>query len=126
MTHGGGTHGPRHDDAMKKEVRGEVQANRATRTEEWREPEPPGEDQPDATWDLSEGADPRREAIQLRSDIARYLDRGAFPADRDGLMATMASHEAPQPLIDLVATLQAGVTFGGLGEVTDALGLTVD
>jgi hypothetical protein len=126
MTHGGGTHGPRQDDALKKEVRGEVQANRATRTEEWREPEPPGEDQPDATWDLSEGVDLRREAIQLRSDIARYLDHGAFPADRDGLLATMSSHEAPQPLLDLVATLQADVIFGGLADVTDALGLKVD
>jgi hypothetical protein len=29
MTHSG-THGPRQDDALKKEVRGEVQANRST------------------------------------------------------------------------------------------------
>jgi hypothetical protein len=126
MTHSGGTHGPRQDDALKKEVRGEVQANRATRTEEWREPEPPGEDQPDATWDLSDGAGTRREAIQLRSDIARHLDHKAFPADRDGLLADMSDHHAPQPLLDLVATLPADVTFRGLPDVTEALGLPVD
>ena len=122
-THGGGTHGSRQDDALKKEVRGEVQANRATRTEEWREPEPPGEDQPDATWDLSEGADPRREAVQMRSDIARHLDHAAFPASRDSLLATMSDHAAPQPLLDVVAKLPADATYSGLGEVVSALDL---
>src|SRR6266702_3328584 len=46
----GGTHGPREDDALKREVRSELQAHRATRSEEWLEPEPPGEDEPEATW----------------------------------------------------------------------------
>ena len=123
MTQSGGTHGPVHDDALKKEVRGEVQANRAIRSEEWREPEPPGEDQPEATWDLSAGADPHREAVQLRSDIARHLDHAAFPASRDDLLATMSDHEAPQPLLDLVGSLDPGTTYSGLGDVVAALDL---
>src|ERR1700757_2481393 len=44
------THSPREDDALKREVRSELQAKRATRAEEWLEPEPPGEDEPEATW----------------------------------------------------------------------------
>jgi hypothetical protein len=79
MSDSGGTHGPRHDDALKKALRGELQANRATRAQEWREPEPPGDDQPDATIVLSgrPGPDrgPDRDDIQQRSDLARHLDR---------------------------------------------------
>ena len=37
-----GTHGPREDDALKREVRSELQAHRATRAEEWLEPRAPG------------------------------------------------------------------------------------
>jgi hypothetical protein len=51
----GGMHGPRKDDALKREVRSELLANRATRAEEWLEPEPPGEDEPEATWALEAG-----------------------------------------------------------------------
>ena len=46
----GGKYGSREDDALKREVRSELQAHRATRAEEWLEPEPPGEDEPEATW----------------------------------------------------------------------------
>src|SRR2546429_986404 len=45
-----GTHGPREDDALKREVRSDLQAHRETRAEEWLEAEPPGEDEPEATW----------------------------------------------------------------------------
>ena len=83
----GGTHGPREDDALKREVRSELQAHRATRAEEWLEPQPPGEDEPEATWapEGRPGGTPPGESwetIELRSDLARHLDRTAFPATR--------------------------------------------
>ncbi|WP_165756471.1 hypothetical protein [Mycolicibacillus trivialis] len=40
-------HGPRDDDALKKEMRGTLQGNRPSRVEEWRDPEPPADDDPD-------------------------------------------------------------------------------
>ena len=46
----GGKYGSREDDALKREVRSELQAHWATRAEEWLEPEPPGEDESEATW----------------------------------------------------------------------------
>lgn len=119
MSQSGGTHGPRMDEALKRETQGEVRANRATRTEEWREPEPPGEDQPDATWAPATGTDP----IQLRSDLARYFGRPTFPADRHRLLAMLTRNEAPARLLDLVRRLPGGVTFHTLDEVLDALGM---
>ena len=53
MTQSGGTHGRVQDDARKRDTRSEVRAGRATRAEEWLEPEPPGDDQPEATWVLA-------------------------------------------------------------------------
>lgn len=120
MSHTGSAHGPRKDDARKRETRGEVQANRATRVEEWREPEPPGEDQPDATWAPAEAPDP----VRLRSDLARYFGRTTFPADRQRLLAVLSRNEAPGPLLDVAAALPAQVTFHTLAEVLRALGLS--
>jgi hypothetical protein len=39
------THGPRKDDQIKHELSGMLHANRPSRAEEWREPEPPGDDE---------------------------------------------------------------------------------
>jgi hypothetical protein len=129
-THSGGTHGPRHDDALKAEVRSEVQANRATRTEEWREPEPPGDDQPDATvapvGRPSPDRGPTADQIQLRSDIARYLDRHTFPADRDELLEVVARQNAPDEVADLVSALPGRTAFASVAEVAGALGLPAE
>lgn len=129
MTHSSGTHGPRRDDALAREVRSEVQANRAVRTEEWREPEPPGEDQPDATFAPAgrtggHGLDPQD--VQLRSDLARHLGRAAFPADRAGLLAELSGYHAPQQLLDMIAALPADHRYDRLAELLDELGLPVE
>jgi hypothetical protein len=40
-------HSPREDEQLKRELRGTVQGNRSSRAEEWRDPEPPADDDPD-------------------------------------------------------------------------------
>ncbi|BBZ14517.1 hypothetical protein [Mycobacterium branderi] len=40
-------HNPREDDELKHELRGTLQGNRSSRAEEWRDPEPPADDDPD-------------------------------------------------------------------------------
>ncbi len=127
----GGTHGPREDDELKREVRSELRANRATRGEEWREPEPPGEDEPDATWapeGRPGGTPPGQDwaTVELRSDLARHLDRTAFPATRAHLLQTLAGHQARQRLLDLVSSLPERATYANLGELLRALGLPIE
>jgi len=126
-----GTHGARQDDALKREVHSELQAKRATRAEEWLEPEPPGEDEPEATWAPTgrPGATPPNEdweTIELRSALAAHLERAAFPADRQKLLNTLTSHQAEQGLLDLVSTVPAEVRFASFGELTRVLGLPVE
>jgi len=122
-----GTHGPREDDAIKRQDRSELQAH----GEEWPEPESSGEDEPETTWapegrfaGILPGED--WEAIELRSDLARHLDRTAFPAPRSHLLETLTQHQAEQRLLDLVSSLPDTVTFANLGELLRALGLPIE
>lgn len=46
MDRGSDTHGPMQDDYLKKELHGLEQADHPTRAEEWRDPEPPADDDP--------------------------------------------------------------------------------
>ncbi|WP_179956835.1 hypothetical protein [Amycolatopsis anabasis] len=39
-------HGPRTDDELKAELEGTLRGNRPSRAEEWRDPEPPADDDP--------------------------------------------------------------------------------
>jgi len=122
-----GTHGPREDDALKREVRSELEGHR----EEWREPDLPDEDELEATGALEGrfGGTPAGEgweAIELRSDLARHLDRAAFPATRAHLLEILTAYQAEERLLDLVSSLPDGTTFASLGELLRALGLPVE
>ncbi len=47
MERGNAKHGSREDDELKHELDGMVRGNRPNRAEEWRDPEPPADDDPD-------------------------------------------------------------------------------
>ncbi|HEY2505339.1 MAG TPA: DUF2795 domain-containing protein [Streptosporangiaceae bacterium] len=132
MNSGGTTHGPQRDDVLKREVASEIRANRATSTQEWREPEPPGDDQPEATpilagrpW-AAAGSGPDPDGVQLRSDLAVHLNRAIFPADRSTLLQALGAHYAPQHLLDVVATLPSGRVWHRITEVLEDLGVPVE
>jgi hypothetical protein len=120
-------HGPAEDEAMKRQDLSEVREY----ADEWPQPEAPDEGDPDATWAATgrfagtPGAE-NWEAIELRSDLARHLDRTAFPAARAHLLDTLAAHQAEQRLLDLVSSLPDGATFANLGQLLRALGLPIE
>jgi hypothetical protein len=121
-----GTHGPREDDAIKRQDRDELRAH----GEQWPEPES-AEDDPDTTWAPEgrfAGTPPQEDwaAIDLRSDLARHLDRTAFPATRAHLLETLEAHEADQRLLDLVSSLPDDATVSSLHELLQALGIPIE
>ncbi len=126
------THGRHEDDALKREFRSELQRRWAVRGEDWREPDMPDEDEADADRALAGSPDAglagveNRDAIELRSDLARHLDRTAFPGTRAHLLRILVAHHAEQRLQDLVATLPGRGSYASLGEVLTALGLPVE
>lgn len=125
-------HGPRQDEALARETQGLLKGEHATRAEEWRSSEPPGEDQPDATLapDAStsvgtpEGMTPAD--VELRAEIAQVLGRSVYPADRDALVATAEGNQAPDAVLERLRGLPAQDTFASLAEVVTALGMPVE
>lgn len=120
-------HGPAEDDAIKRQDRSEEREY----AEEWPEPESPDEGDPGATWAETgrfAGAPGGEdwEAIELRSDLARHLDRTAFPVSREQLLETLEERQAEQRLLGMVSSLPARATFASLHDLVRALGLPVE
>ncbi|GAA5107484.1 hypothetical protein [Nocardia iowensis] len=44
MERGNSKHGPKRDDELAHELQGTLRGNRSSRAEEWRDPEPPADD----------------------------------------------------------------------------------
>jgi hypothetical protein len=122
-----GTHGPAEDDAIKRQDRSELRAY----AEEWPGPESPDDDDSGATWaEAGRFAETPGagdwEAIKLRSDLARHLDRTSFPASRGQLLGTLTARQAEQRLLDMVSSLPSGAKFASLSELVRAVGLPIE
>jgi hypothetical protein len=124
---GSDKHGPRLDEAMEEEVEGLVRGDGPTHAEEWLDPEPSGEDQPEVSYvEGREGAPPpgmTDDEVDLRSELAAHLHRHPFPTDVSGLLDALIADNAPDRLRELVRRLPTGQVYGSVGDVWRALGL---
>ena len=123
---GSGTHGPLHDEAIKRQDQAEARAY----TGGWPEPdqEPDDETERAAIWApaarLAESPAPQDwEAIELRADLARHLDRTAWPVTRKRLLEILTQRSAGDRLLELAASLPQGHRYHSLRELAQALGL---
>ncbi|GAA2101174.1 hypothetical protein GCM10009801_74210 [Streptomyces albiaxialis] len=123
--HGRDKMSPVRDDEIKKEMQGELKADRALRVEEEHELQPAGDDQPEAGR-APEAPLATSESVALRSDLARHLERGIYPADRSAVLACLRRNHAPDRLLDVAARLPAGDTFTNVQDLADALGLETE
>jgi hypothetical protein len=118
---------PRVDEEMKHEERGLLQGNKDTRAEEWRLPEPPGEDQPEA--DLAPGETLHggvpdgmdADDVEQRAQLAGFLPLSVFPGVREQLLEHVMDSSAPDVVVEEVRRLPAGREFRNVGEVWRAL-----
>jgi hypothetical protein len=121
-------HGPRLDEQMEHEVEGMLRAERSTRTEEWRDPEPSAEGDPDVDADPAGtlvGGTPvgmTPEAVEARAELARWLVRHDFPSTGSTLVEAARDHRAPDAIIAELERLPAEQTFERIGDVVRALG----
>ncbi|MGH3715262.1 MAG: DUF2795 domain-containing protein [Micromonosporaceae bacterium] len=125
---GSTTHGPNLDEQMKHEVQGRVQGQESPRAEEWHEPEPAGEDQPEPDR-LPDGhtapgtpAGMTSEDVEGRSELARYLPHQTFPAERERLLTVATEHQAPDDVLGQLRELPADDTYQNVTQVWAALG----
>ena len=121
-----GTHGPLRDDAIKRQDEAEARQYAG----EWPEPEeePEDETEREATWApaarLAESpAGEDWEAVELRSDLARHLDRTVWPVSRDRLLEILTERNAGDGLLELAASLPERQRYESLRELLLALGL---
>ena len=126
---GSGTHGPVRDDAIKRQDEAEARDY----VEEWPEPEtePDDETEREATWApgarLADSPTPEDwVAVELRSDLARRLDRTVWPATRERLLEILTERNAGDRLLELVTSLPARQRYESLHELIAALGLGPD
>lgn len=123
---GSGTHGPVRDDAIKRQDEAEARDY----VEEWPQPdtEPDDETEQEATWApaarLADSPTPEDwEAVELRSDLARHLDRTVWPATRESLLEILTERNAGDRLLERLTSLPEGQRYASLLDLTRALGL---
>jgi len=121
-----GTHGPLRDEAIKRQDEAEARQYAG----EWPEPgeEPEDETEREAVWApaarLDESPVPENwGAVELRSDLARHLDRTVWPVSRERLLEILTERDAGDRLLELAASLPEGQRYSSLRELLRALDL---
>ena len=131
MERGSDRHSPRVDEQLDHETRSLQQGSPVeSRVEEHREQEGPGEDQPTPDARLRGGrataASLDLDDAEARTEIARFLNPSAFPADREALLASAEGNQAPAAVLERLEALPAGRTYENVQDVWRALGGTVE
>jgi hypothetical protein len=120
--------GPRLDDERKHETEGLVRSGHDTHVEEWKDPEPAGEDQPDARRQPAGPSQPGTPAgmsegdVERRAELAAHLAPAVYPADRDQLRAVAEAQFAPDWVVGLLDSLPTDRSFDNLADVWVAAG----
>lgn len=128
MERGSDKHGRMRDEQLKHETNGLLHARRGTHAEEWKDPEPSGEDQPDAdrvpdsTLHGGTPAGMSDEDVEGRAEVASYLGKSNYPMVREQILELVIDKQAPTRLVDLVRRLPSGREFHNVNEVWAAVG----
>lgn len=123
---------PRRDEELKHETEGLVRSGHSTHAEEWKDPEPVGEDQPDV--DLApdgtlHGGTPAGmspDDVEGRAELASYLGKECYPMVREQVLDLVIDNQAPDRVVALVRNLPSGRTFENINDVWTALGNHVE
>ena len=116
------------EDEPEDELAEEPEDELAEEPEEELEEEPEDETEREAVWApaarLSES--PGSEdfaAVELRSDLARHLDRSEWPVTGGRLLEILTERNAGDRLVELAGTLPKGQRYASLSELLRALDL---
>jgi hypothetical protein len=90
---------------MKHELQGLLRSGHPTRSEEWHDPEPTAEDDPQVWGGPVAPGDSRASLETVRLELARLLGRSAFPAGPGELMRALRRKNAPDALVEALEQL---------------------
>ncbi|MFG2574976.1 DUF2795 domain-containing protein [Streptomyces sp. NPDC048481] len=109
------------DDEMKHELQGLLRSGHPTRTEEWHDPEPSAEDDPEVWGGPVVPGSPLASLAVVRLELARFLGRGSFPAGPGALVVALRREHAPDALVDAVRELPHTQRYGNVQQLAEAL-----
>ncbi|WP_374116965.1 DUF2795 domain-containing protein [Streptomyces sp. MNU76] len=109
------------DDEMKHELQGLLRSGHPTRTEEWNDPEPYAEDDPEvARGPVTPSRAPAR-VEALRLDLARVLGRTSFPAGPAELIRVLRDRHAPDGLVAPLERLPRKARYDSVHRLAEAV-----
>ncbi|MFG2264050.1 DUF2795 domain-containing protein [Streptomyces sp. NPDC048720] len=109
------------DDEMKHELQGLLRSGRPTRTEEWHDPEPTADDDPEVWTGPVAPGQSGASLEKVRLELARHLGRHAFPASAGELARALRRGNAPGAMIDAVAGLTRSNRYENVQQLAEAL-----
>ncbi|MFE2102082.1 MULTISPECIES: DUF2795 domain-containing protein [unclassified Streptomyces] len=109
------------DDEMKHELQELLRSGHPTRTEEWADPEPVADDDPEVWSGPVGGLGSPASLERVRLALARNLNRHTFPADAHELARALRRGNAPGTLIDAVAGLPRSRQYANVQQLAEAL-----
>ncbi|MCQ9131815.1 MULTISPECIES: DUF2795 domain-containing protein [Streptomyces] len=109
------------DDEMKHELQGLLRSGHPTRTEEWHDPEPSAEDDPQVWGGPVVPGSPRASLEAVRLELARILGRSSFPAGPGALAVGLRRENAPDALVEAVQELPHKERYGNVQQLAEAL-----
>ncbi|MCI3271160.1 DUF2795 domain-containing protein [Streptomyces cylindrosporus] len=109
------------DEEMKHELQGLLRSGHPTRTEEWHDPEPTADDDPEvAGGPVAPGRSPASLSA-VRTELARHLSRHTFPAGPRELAGALRHAYAPDALVQPVERLPRAARYTTVQELAEAL-----
>ncbi len=110
------------DDEMKHELQGLLRSGHSTRSEEWHDPEPTAEDDPEI-WQnpVAQGRTPAAPMEAVRLELARALGRTSFPAGPSELVGVLLDKHAPDGLVEAVRQLPKKERYTTVHELAEAV-----
>ncbi|HVM39712.1 MAG TPA: DUF2795 domain-containing protein [Acidimicrobiia bacterium] len=126
---GSDKHGPMLDEQLDGETQSIVDGSPIeARAQERRQMEAPGDDEPepDARIRGDRGFTPEGsltpEEVEMRSDLARWIEPSVFPADRETLLMSAERQGAPDDVVGMISMLPEGTEFTNVEAVWEQLG----
>ncbi|MFI9804765.1 DUF2795 domain-containing protein [Streptomyces sp. NPDC052301] len=109
------------DDEMKHELKGLLRSGHPTRVEEWHDPEPAADDDPEVWSGPVGGLGAPASLERVRTELARALSRASFPATARDLARTLRRKNAPGGLVDAVGELPHSARYENVQQLAEAL-----
>ncbi|MEU9478841.1 DUF2795 domain-containing protein [Streptomyces sp. NPDC048191] len=109
------------DDEMKHELKGLLRSGHPTRVEEWHDPEPAADDDPEVWSGPVGGLGSPASLERVRTELTHTLSRSSFPATARDVARMLRRRNAPAGLVDAVARLPHSARYENVQQLAEAL-----